>query len=296
MPEADTSLSDDLATLRALAVDAGALAMSFKDDGRETRAWKKSGGSPVTEADVAVNTLCQQRLSAARGDYGWLSEETADDPAKRQTSRCWVVDPIDGTRAYMRDDPNWCIGLAVVESGHAVAGVIYAPEHGAMYEARRGGGAYRNGASIAVSECGSEAGCRLIAAQQMVAHKSWPEPWPEVVLAAPKPNATLLRMAFVADGSWDAAVVLGRKSDWDIAAGAIIVSEAGGLATTHLNEAFRFNREIPAQRSVIAAGKGLHPLLVQRSGIVTIADPQDPAGSPNPVIKTESTGHERRPK
>jgi myo-inositol-1(or 4)-monophosphatase len=274
LPAPDPSLIKDLYILRALAIEAGHLAQSFRLGDREARAWVKTGGSPVTEADLAVNRLCARRLTGARPDYGWLSEETADTPSTRQKERCWVVDPIDGTRAYMRDDPNWCIGLAVVEAGEAVAGVIFAPDHKMLFEARRGSGAYLNGEAISVTECAAELGCRIIASQEMLRHKTWPSPWPHMEVASPKPNATLLRMALVAAGHWDATLVLGNKSDWDLAPGAVLVHEAGGLATTHLAEPLQFNRAVPAQRSMIASGKRLHPLLVQRSTIVDIPDPQ----------------------
>lgn len=284
MQAADHTLIEDLAILRALAIEAGALAMRFKKAKRETLNWKKTGGSPVTEADIAVNNLCAARLGAARPHYGWLSEETADVPARRQKQRCWVVDPIDGTRAYMRDDPNWCVGLAIVEDGRSVAGVLYAPELGALYEAREGGGAFLNGEVISASSCSAEEDCRLITHEGMVTHKSWPTPWPRVTLAKPSPNATLLRLAFVADGTWDAAIALSHKSDWDLAAGNILVQEAGGVSSTHKGEPFAFNRHVPVQRSLIAAGKQLHPLLVQRLVILDIADPQDPNGSSIPTI------------
>ncbi len=273
MPEADPTLPEDMATMRELARDAGGLAMSFLAGGRQAENWQKTGGSPVTEADIAVNDLCALRLREARPDYGWLSEETADNPAKRRRQRCWVVDPIDGTRAYIDGDPYWCIGLSVVERGVAVAGVIYAPALDQMYEARLGAGAFLNGSRICVSAKADAGTCRLIAAART--HKRWPG----ATLANPKPNATLLRMAFVATGEWDAAVVLGRKSDWDLAAGAVLVTEAGGIATTHLGEPFLFNRQTPAQRSVIAAGKALHPLLVEQVSRVKLPDPQAEHGN-----------------
>lgn len=268
MQEADFSLPEDMVTMRSLARDAGRLALSYLAGGRQAESWQKSGGSPVTEADIAVNELCAQRLGKARPDYGWLSEETADEPEMRMRQRCWVVDPIDGTRAYMDGDPHWCIGLSVVEEGIAVAGVIYAPMLDQMYEARRNAGACLNGNRISVSAKADAGTCRLIAAART--HKRWPG----AILAKPKPNATLLRMAFVAAGEYDAAIVLGRKSDWDLAAGAVLIAEAGGIATTHLGEPFQFNRQTPAQRSVIAAGKALHPLLVEQVSRVKLPDPQ----------------------
>lgn len=268
------SLSRDLATMRSAAREGGRLAMDYKARG-ETKAWEKSPGHPVTEADLAVNTLLARRLGNAREMYGWLSEETADDPKNRAPERVWVVDPIDGTRAYMRGDPHWCVGLAVVERGEVVAGVVYAPEFDELYEARRGGGAYLNGCPLRVSDSNTIEGCRMIASEALLRHSDWPAPWPGVVVADPKPNATLLRFAHVARGDWDATMALWRKSDWDIAAGAILVSESGGCATTHLGEAFTYNRPVPAQRSVIAAGKRLHPLLVERTCTVRLPAPND---------------------
>ena len=187
------------------------------------------------------------------------------------------MDPIDGTRAFMHDDPNWCVALAVIEEGRAVAGVLYAPRQDRFYEAWRTGGAWLNGKLIRVSDCLQETGCRLIANDGLVTNPRWPEPWPEVTVARPKPNSTLLRMALVASGEWDAALVLGQKADWDLAAGTVLVEEAGGIVTTHAGEPFVFNRPVPAQRSVIAAGAALHPLLVRRTGIVGIPDPQERA-------------------
>ncbi len=274
MREAETgaTLSEDLATVRAAVLEAGELAMDHMRRG--LKVWDKIPGHPVTDADIAVNTLLAERLRSARPDYGWLSEESAAEPDTRSPERVWVVDPIDGTRAYLRErDPNWCIGVAVVENGQAVAGVVYAPEQEALYEARLGGGAYRNGELLKSSRIKHEEGCRLITNKGLVQHPDWREPWPALTVADPKPNATLLRLAFVAEGSWDAALVLFRKSDWDLAAGVILVQEAGGEATTHMGEPFQFNGPVPAQRSIIAAGKHLHPLLVRRTQMVALPNP-----------------------
>lgn len=286
MRAAERTLDEDLLLLCRIAQEAGDLAMSYIHKGG-AEAWNKTSGGPVTEADLAVNRLCAKELLTARPDYGWLSEETKDDPEARQKSRVWVVDPIDGTRAYMAGTGDWCIGLAVVEEGEAVAGVVYAPALGQFYDARRGVGARRNGTPIRVSARSEEAGTRLITNEGMIGHPGWREPWPEVHLARPKPNATLLRLAFVAAGDWDAAMVLAEKADWDLAAGAVLVTEAGGQVTTHSGERLVFNRTVPAQRSVVASGNALHPLLVRRAGYVPIPDPQDRAPKPAAAETTE---------
>lgn len=272
MPATDTSLADDLSAMRELACEAGELARQMRSQAAPD-AWEKAPGHLVTEADLAVNRLLADGLARLRPDYGWLSEETIDSPHNRRQERVWVVDPIDGTNAYIRGDPHWCVGLAIVEAGEVVAGVIHAPEFNHLYEARRGGGAFLNGQQIFTSGHSRIPGCRMIASEAMILHDGWDDPWPDIELARPKPNATLLRMALVASGQWDAAVTLWRKSDWDLAAGAILVEEAGGVAATHLGETFRFNRVIPAQRSLIASGKRLFPLLRRRTEVVRLPDP-----------------------
>ncbi|MEM9667365.1 MAG: 3'(2'),5'-bisphosphate nucleotidase CysQ [Pseudomonadota bacterium] len=272
-----SGLEDDLRIMRQVALEGGRLALSYLN--RDvSRVWEKTPGHPVTDADLAVDALLSDRLRAARPDYGWLSEETVDDLAGRMRQRIWVVDPIDGTRAFVRGDPNWCIGIAVVEDGIPVASVVYAPVFNELFYARIGGGCYLNGKSISASAQLGEVGMRIITNPSMIAHPDWPEPWPQLTVADPKPNATLYRMALVAAGRWDAALVLFRKSDWDLASGALLVSEAGGVATTHVGENFEFNRTVPAQRSMVAAGKALHPLLVRRVEQVRLPDPNGGEG------------------
>ena len=282
--------------MREAAMEAGAIALDFKRKGG-AKAWQKEPGNPVTEADLAVNRFLMERLKAARPDYGWLSEETSVSPSQLYRRRTWVVDPIDGTRAYMRQaDPNWCVAIGLVEEGQAVAGAIFAPEHEAIYEAHLGGGAYRNGSLINVTERSNEEGARLIAAKQMVLHKDWPMPWPEVELSDPVPNATLLRMAFVAEGLWDGVLVLGNKSDWDLAPATVLVHEAGGLATTHRAEPFVFNRKVCSQRSLLAAGKPLHSLLEARTRAVAIPDPNGAADSVKRDIKRSQPAMSEAPR
>ncbi len=270
VPKCD--LAADLDLMRSAALEAGALAMSFRSDG--AKSWDKTPGHPVTEADLAVNALLLERLRDARPDYGWLSEETTDRADARSQARTWVIDPIDGTRAYMRPaDPNWCIALALVEAGEAVAGVLYAPMHEELYAAHKGGGAFLNGEALSVSQRHEEARARIIIDEAVVKHPGWPKPWPDLILPKPKPNATLYRMALVAAGRWDATFALVRKSDWDLAAGAVLVAEAGGMVSTHIGTPLRFNRDIPAQRSMLTAGKPLYGLLLDRMKHLDLPDP-----------------------
>lgn len=263
---------EDLQILKDVAKEASTLALDYFERA-EVQSWDKSKNHPVTEADIAVNNLIRDRLMAARPNYGWLSEETALDNETRTASRVWIVDPIDGTRAFMRNEPYWCIGVGVLERGLPRAAVIDAPVMKETYSASLKGGAFLNGERLEVTGCSQEEGCRIITNEGMLTHPAWTIPWPEMELAKPKPNATLLRMCWVASGRYDAVLTLWRKSDWDLAAGTLIVQEAGGAATTHLGEPYLFNRGEPAQRSLLAAGKALHSLLSARVEGVKLPDP-----------------------
>ena len=274
MPEAD--LAPELKLMRSAAKFAGDMALEMKETGR-ARHWHKEPGSPITDADLAVNEYIAKTLQTARPDYGWLSEETADFHTGRCMKRVWVVDPIDGTRAFIRrNDPHWCVGIALVEEGHAVASVLYAPELDMMFEAMFGSGAFLNGEPLSVSTETKLPGCKMITNKGMLTHPAWPEPWPDVQVADPKPNATLLRFAFVAAGMEDCTIAMVRKSDWDVAAGALLVTEAGGQATTHMGEEFLFNRPDPAQRSIVAsATRQLHEAVLQKTAKVELPNPAD---------------------
>jgi len=267
---------DEYRLLRDVAEEAGRLAMQYFRDKR-LKVWNKTPDHPVSEADLAVNELIHKRLMQARPDYGWLSEESIRDDQTRQAERVWITDPIDGTRAFMRGDTDWCIGLALIEAGQVICSVVHAPARDELFRASLGDGAYLNDRSLQVSRCTAEAGCRMIASEAMLSHPAWREPWPDMILARPKPNATLLRLCLVASGQWDATLALSRKSDWDIAPASLIVAEAGGLATTHLGEPFLFNRNEPAQRSLLASGKALHSLLTARIAEVRLPDPDQAA-------------------
>lgn len=269
---ANKAYLDDLDLMRSVAIEAGNLAQSFLAKG-ELNTRDKVKDHPVTDADIAVNTLIEQRLRSARPDYGWLSEETALDDETRKGERVWVVDPIDGTKAFIKGEPYWCIGVGLIEQGRAVAGVVHAPQLGETYTGALSHGAFLNGQPITASQTKTLEAARLVVSAALLKHSAWPQRWPDIEVTAPKPNATLLRICWVASGAWDGAFTLSRKSDWDLVPGAIIAAEAGALATTHLGEEFLFNRSEPAQRSLLVAGKAMHSLLSARLKPVRLPDP-----------------------
>lgn len=271
MPDADRSA--DLALLRDAALEAGQLAMQYFC--RAFKSWDKEPDHPVTEADIAVNTLLMEKLRSARPDYGWLSEETSDTPERLTCERVFVVDPIDGTRAFMKGEPHFCIALAILEGDQPVVAVIYAPVHKELFEAVKGGGAKLNGMPISTSAKAEVKDGRLIAEPTLFQRSDWPVTWPDLVHPELKPNSTAYRMALVADGRWDGVMVLWNKWDWDVAAATLIVQEAGGEVSCHTGAPYVFNQKVAAQQSLIAAGPVLHGLLIERCRHVRLPKPGD---------------------
>ena len=269
----DADLQADLKLLRDAALEAGNIAMTYFCSDLDI--WEKEPNHPVTEADLAVNTFLEKKLRGARPDYGWLSEETQDGPDRLTRDRVFVVDPIDGTRAFMEGKPHFCIALAVLEFGEPVAAVIFAPVFNELFEAAKGQGATRNGDKISSSPKQELGQARVIADRRMFASEHWDQPWPELVFPDVTPNATAYRMALVADGRWDAVVVLREKFDWDVAAAALIISEAGGCVSCHIGDDFVFNQKVASQRSLIAAGPVIHELIVRRVNHLVLPEPGD---------------------
>ena len=253
---------EDLQLIEAAAREAGELALDYRRQGK-VQVWAKQGGSPVTNADLAVDKLLAERLRAARPDYGWVSEETADDRSRLTARRVFVVDPIDGTIAFMKDRPHWAVSIAVVEDGQPVCGVLHAAAHAQTFTAVASEGARLNGQPIGVSARDRLEGAALLADARYLRKPDWPEPWPEDLRIETR-NSVAYRMALVACGGFDAAVALSSKCDWDLAASDLIVREAGGLATDHRGRRFAYNQASVRKRSLVCAGPELHALILRR--------------------------------
>ena len=260
-------MSRDLDLLRDAARAAGALALDRRRRGLKITA--KPGGSPVTDADLAVDALLRETLTAARPDYGWLSEETADSPERLGRARIFVVDPIDGTIAFMKNRPWWTVALAVIEDGRPVAAVVHAPALDETFEAAAGAGARLNGQPIAASDITSLDDASVLADARLLEGPQWPEPWP--AMRFERRNSIAYRMALVAAGAFDAAIALTPKWDWDVAAGALIAEEAGARVSDHHGGAWRFYRPDPRQASLVCAAPALHPLIVRRCAPIPLA-------------------------
>jgi myo-inositol-1(or 4)-monophosphatase len=222
--------------------------------------WNKGHDhSPVSDGDIAVNNFLSTRLRALVPEAGWLSEETEDDPAARAAPRLWIVDPIDGTRAYISGRDDWTISVALVEHGRPLMGALYAPVTEEMFLAIAGQGTTRNGAASAVSAGASLAGARLAGPKRHLDKLVSLSP---ELLAQPKVHSLALRLTRVAHGGLDAALPGPGSHDWDLAAADLLVHEAGGVLTDLTGQRLRYNRAEPVHGALIAAGPARHGTLI----------------------------------
>jgi myo-inositol-1(or 4)-monophosphatase len=249
-----SALEADHALLLAAVREAGPVAMRFFRNG--VRHWEKNPDDPVSEADHAVNDLLKVRLHDARPDYGWLSEETPDDPARLGRPRVWCVDPIDGTKAFLKGDPEFTICAALLEDGRPVAAAVYNPASDEFFEATAGGGTRLNGAAIRASGATSMERAHLLAGRRMFERAGLSGPPPGASFRFI--NSVAYRLSLVAAGRFDSCVSLNGKSDWDLAAADLIVTEAGGKVTTARGAPFTYNAASTRHGSVVASAPGLH--------------------------------------
>lgn len=250
-----------MTAVRESCLEAGTLALDLFRPGAQTaaRTWAKSGGSPVTEADIGVDTFLRIRLSALLPDAAWLSEETVDD-AQRLTHRfVWIVDPIDGTRAYMSGSPDWAVCVALLDAGQPVLGVVHAPACDATYTAVSGGGAKRSGETIRTSQAASLTGARIAGPKPMLDALAQAEAFE----AVPKIPSLALRLTRIADGTIDAGLVSPDARDWDLAAADLVLSEAGGRLSDAAGQPLTYNRPTPVHGTLIASNGALAAPLQQ---------------------------------
>jgi len=246
---------DLLPAVEAACREAGQLALDLFRPGAQTvaKTWSKAGGSPVTEADIGVDTFLNVRLSALLPDAAWLSEETADDTIRLSRRFVWVVDPIDGTRAFMSGSPDWAVCVALLDNGRPVLGVVHAPAGATTYTALSGGGALSNGRPIQTSGLAALTGARIAGPKPMLDALARQETF----TAADKIPSLALRLTRIADGTIDAGLVSPDARDWDLAAADLVLNEAGGQVTTADGEPLRYNRETPIHGMLMASGSSL---------------------------------------
>jgi len=240
--------------IAAIAAEAGRLAIDRWQT--DFRRWEKVPGSPVCDVDLEVDALLRQRLTALLPDAGWLSEETIDNRARLDSRRLWVVDPIDGTRDYLRARPGWAVSVALVEDGRPLIGVLDAPARGEKWIAEAGKGAWRNGVALKVGDRTRLAGARVPADQL-------PQVDRDLVMVA-KPNSIALRIAMVAANEADLLATIRWGNEWDIAAAVLIASEAGATVSNAFGEPLDFNTPAAEAFGVLATVPGIHASAVKR--------------------------------
>ncbi|ASY55468.1 MULTISPECIES: 3'(2'),5'-bisphosphate nucleotidase CysQ [Sinorhizobium] len=246
------SWDEDLKLILAAAVAAGDTALGYFRKTVDVR-WKNEGRSPVSEADLAANDILKTRLLAARPDYGWLSEETDDDATRLSRDTVFVVDPIDGTRAFISGKDLWCVSVAVVHRGQPTAGVLYAPALGEIYQATLDGEARKNDAAISVRDPLPNERLQVAMAEDIAGRLA--APYRDRLARVPHVPSLAYRLAMIADGRIDGTIVKKNAHDWDLAAADLVLARAGGALRGLDGMPLSYNRPI-VSHGVLGAGSG----------------------------------------
>jgi len=252
---------NDLDLLVRAALEAGRIATGhWRND---PQVWDKPGHQgPVTEADLAIDTALREMLVTARPDYGWLSEETEDSMDRLEAERVFIVDPLDGTRAFVKGERSFSHVLAVAEAGEVIAAAVFLPMLDRMFTAVRGEGAALNGAPIRHSGRAGLEGATMLAARPALQPEFWSRRPPMVDLHS-RPSLAY-RQCLVAQGRFDAMLTLRDSWHWDLAAGALILEEAGAVVTDRRGRPLQFNTPQPQSPGILAAPPALHAELLAR--------------------------------
>jgi myo-inositol-1(or 4)-monophosphatase len=259
VPKTHGSADEDLDRAMEAVREAGDMARKRFRTG--VKAWRKADGTPVSDVDLEVDKLLRELLAQARPYYGWHSEES-QSRSPLTSERFWLVDPIDGTIAFLGDNDSWCISLALIEKGRPILGIIHAPAQRTIYSAVHGRGAKLNGVPISVSSRQNLEGARLIVNPSALKPQRWQNPLPMIErLTVP---SLALRLAHVAQGLCDGALALSYKHDWDLAAGDLLVREAQGVISDLDGRALRYDPGHPQRSGFVGANHAIHAALLAR--------------------------------
>jgi myo-inositol-1(or 4)-monophosphatase len=251
----------DLALLTEAARDAGRIALRYWR--REPKVWDKGGEhGPVTEADLAVNDMLKARLLAERPDFGWLSEETPDDPARLSCDSVFIIDPIDGTRAFIAGEETFSHSLAIAHRGRVTAGVVFLPALDRIYTASETAPPLKDGQPITASQRDRLEGANVLTTKANMLPEKWPGGVPEIERHF---RASLAyRLCLAAEGRFDGMLTLREAWEWDIAAGSLIAAKAGAVVTDQRGGDLRFNTVSARADGVLALPPAPHAEAVRR--------------------------------
>jgi myo-inositol-1(or 4)-monophosphatase len=261
-----TGRTADLELAKHAARAAGEIVMRYF--GRELTVSHKTPSQPLTEADLAADAVLKQVLIGAHPEDGWLSEETADNAERLGRRRVWIVDPIDGTRSFIAQRPEFAISIGLVEAGAVVVGVVYNPARDELFSAAHGEGGHvelRGGRveRLRVSARALSEQALLLASRSEIAAGEF-DPFRSGWRIEPM-GSTAYKLARIAWGRGDLFLSRGPKSEWDICGGALLVQEAAGRVTDLDGCEPHFNRADPHVRGVLATNGRLHGTLLQHT-------------------------------
>ena len=247
----------DRARLEQIVRQAGAIALAtWPGHGHALEVWDKSPDNPVSAADLAVNAFLKRELGELLPAAGWLSEETVDHPERLERGLCWLVDPIDGTRDFIRGRPGWAVSVGLVSEGRPLLGMLAAPARDEFWSAEAGHGAWRNGLALTASSRTSLAGSRVPA-------DALPRPDSDLVVVD-KPNSIALRIAMVAADEADLLATLRWGFEWDVAAAALIAREAGAAVSDAFGQPLAYNKRDPRAFGVLVTSPAIHTAALDR--------------------------------
>lgn len=247
----------DADRLEAIVREAGRIAHDmWPGAGHVLDAWEKSPGNPVCAADMAVDGFLKRELGALLPSAGWLSEETADDPARLDRDLIWLVDPVDGTRDFIRGRTGWAVSVALISGGRPLIGSLAAPARGEFWHAIAGQGSWRNRVRLVASNRTEFAGAR-------VPTDALPREDRDLAIVD-KPNSIALRAAMVASGEADLLATLRWGWEWDIGAAALIAREAGAATTDAFGRPLAYNKRDPRAFGLLISATGIHRAAVER--------------------------------
>src|SRR6202167_1373793 len=248
-------LARELEHARTGALEAGEiLRRHFRDGGYKVAS--KGRDNPVTSADLEADTALREHLSRAFPDYGWLSEETVDNAARLSRRRVWIVDPLDGTKEFIKGIPEFVVAIALAEDGVPVLGVTYNPIKRELFWAARGAGCALNGAPVTVSDTAKLDHASILASRSETSRGEWKAYEGSITVRAI--GSVAYKLALVAAGQADATFTLTPKNEWDIASGAALIAAAGGRVTDQRGHPFRFNRRNVKVPGLLATNGHLH--------------------------------------
>ncbi len=246
----------DRARLEEILEEAGQIAHGlWPGAGHALDSWEKEPGSPVCEADIEVDGYLRRQLGQLLPSAGWLSEETADDPDRLSKGLLWLVDPIDGTRDFIRGRSGWCVSVALISDGRPLIGLLEAPARDEKWVAVAGQGVWRNGETLSASRRGHLEGARVPADQLAKIDR--------ILTMVDKPNSIALRVAMVAADEADLVATLRWGFEWDIGAATLIAREAGATVTDAFGQPFAYNKRDPRAFGMLVSAPDIHDAAVE---------------------------------